>query len=169
MLLDILIHFLKVDARDEDSECGLNGKQESDAIRQSRKCISRRASMARQSAAKGCRWWIRDLWCVAELDFDRSILIKLIATLGARMFTAQDSARLALILQAGDDFPAQALELLSGWSITLLARHHPGQPSARGVLEHSAASGGTLHHSTPYHNANIDRCPLYAHNNTIAE
>lgn len=65
------------------------------------------------------------------------------ATLGARFFTPHEPSSIAMVFNAGVDFPAATTELLRSWDITLTVHHHSDKPSSRGLVFYEKANGNS--------------------------
>ncbi|KAK3672200.1 hypothetical protein LTR78_007953 [Recurvomyces mirabilis] len=62
------------------------------------------------------------------------------ATLGARLFLPQDPQSVALVFNAGHDFPEAVIELFRGWSVEMMVEQNLDKPSSRGLVFYEQAN-----------------------------
>ncbi|QIW95977.1 hypothetical protein AMS68_001495 [Peltaster fructicola] len=71
------------------------------------------------------------------------------ATLGARLFAADDPSRLTLVINGGYDFPSAVVESLEKWRVKIRLLINNGKCSTRGILEHNGSAGSKFTRLTP--------------------
>ncbi|KAK4897950.1 hypothetical protein LTR27_004334 [Elasticomyces elasticus] len=62
------------------------------------------------------------------------------ATLGARLFAAEEPSRIAMTFNAGHDFPKDVVDVFRSWDIDLMVHKLHDKPSSRGLVFYEEAN-----------------------------